>query len=43
MKEVRPMEAIINKGKEHIMNTYNRFPIVFEKGSGVYLEDASGK
>ncbi|MDR3238753.1 MAG: aspartate aminotransferase family protein [Clostridiales bacterium] len=30
-------------GMETIMNTYSRFPIVLEKGSGCYVFDAAGK
>ncbi|MDO5344612.1 MAG: aspartate aminotransferase family protein [Lachnospiraceae bacterium] len=26
-----------------VLHTYNRFPVVFEKGEGVYLQDAEGK
>ena len=26
-----------------VLHTYNRFPVVFEKGQGVYLEDLEGK
>ena len=31
------------RGKQVFMNTYNRFPIAFVKGSGVTLTDADGK
>ncbi|MFA0816554.1 MAG: aspartate aminotransferase family protein [Anaerofustis sp.] len=31
------------RGKHVFMNTYNRFPITFVKGDGVYLTDADGK
>lgn len=30
-------------GKKVIMNTYNRFPIVLEKGDGMYVWDENGK
>ncbi len=33
----------IETGKQYFMNTYNRFPVVFEKGEGVYLYDVEGK
>lgn len=33
----------INKGNKYIMGTYARFPIVFEKGEGVYLYDDNNK
>ncbi len=29
--------------EQHVLHTYNRFPVVFEKGEGVYLTDADGK
>ena len=28
---------------EGLIHTYNRFPVVFEKGEGVYLYDDEGK
>lgn len=28
---------------QHVLNTYNRYPIVLEKGEGVYLYDSEGK
>lgn len=31
------------KGKKVVMNTYNRFPIVLEKGDGMYVYDENGK
>jgi len=31
------------QGKETVMNTYNRFPIVLEKGDGMYVYDENGK
>jgi acetylornithine/N-succinyldiaminopimelate aminotransferase len=30
-------------GKKVFLNTYNRFPITFEYGKGVYLYDTEGK
>ena len=27
----------------NVLHTYNRFPVVFEKGEGVYLIDTDGK
>ncbi|MGD1821074.1 MAG: aspartate aminotransferase family protein [Pleomorphochaeta sp.] len=32
----------INKTKEVILNTYSKFPVVFEKGEGNYLIDTDG-
>ncbi|MCD8022293.1 MAG: aspartate aminotransferase family protein [Lachnospiraceae bacterium] len=29
--------------EQHVLHTYNRFPVVFEKGEGVYLTDVDGK
>ncbi len=29
--------------EQHVLHTYNRFPVVFEKGEGVRLFDADGK
>jgi len=36
-------QEIIDISKTCIMNTYNRFPVVFERGEGVYLWDKEGK
>lgn len=33
----------MNRAEQVIMKTYNRFPVVFEKGKGVYLYDTEGK
>ncbi|WP_058485518.1 aspartate aminotransferase family protein [Defluviitalea phaphyphila] len=33
----------IERGKNVIMNTYNRFPITLSDGEGVYLKDIDGK
>ena len=30
-------------GEKYILHTYNRYPVVFEKGEGVYLYDVEGK
>lgn len=37
------MQELVDMGKEYVMNTYNRFPYVFEKGEGAYLYDSNGK
>ena len=29
--------------EQYVLHTYNRFPVVFEKGEGVWLEDVEGK
>ena len=36
------MSEWIERGKKVIMNTYSQFPIVIEKGDGVYLWDSDG-
>ncbi|MHA1727528.1 MAG: aspartate aminotransferase family protein [Promethearchaeota archaeon] len=36
-------EEWIKRGKKVIMNTYSQFPVVLEKGNGVYVWDADGK
>jgi len=35
--------SVLEQGKKTIMNTYNRFPIVLEKGDGMYVYDENGK
>jgi len=37
------MNEWIERGSKVIMNTYSQFPIVIEKGNGVYLWDSKGK
>ncbi|MCC8138545.1 MAG: aspartate aminotransferase family protein [Clostridiales bacterium] len=34
---------IMEKTEQYVLHTYNRFPVVFEKGEGVYLTDVDGK
>ena len=36
------MNSFEEKSK-YIMNTYNRFPIILEKGDGMYVYDENGK
>ena len=36
-------EAWILQGEETLYKTYNRFPVVFERGEGLYLYDTDGK
>lgn len=36
-------EQYINEAEEVILHTYNRFPVVFEKGDGCYLYGVDGK
>ncbi|MDY6352159.1 MAG: acetylornithine/succinylornithine family transaminase [Lachnospiraceae bacterium] len=33
----------MNKAEQHLIHVYNRFPVVFERGEGVYLYDTNGK
>lgn len=35
--------AYIKETEEHLLHTYNRFPIVLERGEGVYLYDTDGR
>lgn len=37
------MQTIISQGEEYILKTYNRFPVVLDRGDGVYLYDTEGK
>jgi predicted acetylornithine/succinylornithine family transaminase len=37
------MNGIIERGKKYLMNTYGRYPIVLERGEGMYVWDAEGK
>ena len=37
------MQKYMKQGEDYLLKTYNRFPVVFEKGDGVYLEDLNGK
>lgn len=37
------MNEMIELGEKYLLNTYNRFPVVFEKGKGVRLYDTDGK
>lgn len=36
-------DAYRNKAEEHLVHTYNRYPVVLERGEGVYLYDTEGK
>lgn len=36
-------EALISQGEDIFYKTYNRFPVVFERGRGVYLYDVDGE
>lgn len=37
------MNDYMEMGEQYILHTYNRYPVVFEKGDGVYLYDVNGK
>jgi acetylornithine/N-succinyldiaminopimelate aminotransferase len=37
------MESWIERGKKVLMNVYNQFPIVLERGKGVFVWDIDGK
>ncbi len=37
------MNDYMEMGEKYILHTYNRYPVVFEKGDGVYLYDVDGK
>lgn len=37
------MQEYIEQAERDLLHTYNRYPVVFEKGDGVYLYDKEGK
>lgn len=37
------MEHTVERAENHLLHTYNRYPIVFDHGKGVRLYDADGK
>ena len=37
------MQTVMDRGEEYLLKTYNRFPVVFERGEGVYLYDSNEK
>jgi len=37
------MKELVLEAEETILHTYNRYPVVFDKGDGVYLYDVEGK
>ena len=39
----RKMNSIMEQGEKYLLKTYNRFPVVFERGEGVCLYDTDGK
>ena len=36
-------EEIIKQAEQHLFHVYNRFPVVFDHGEGMYLYDTDGK
>lgn len=40
---MKKMHDIMEAAEEVILHTYNRFPVVLDRGDGVYLQDAEGK
>ena len=36
-------QAIMDETEQYVLHTYNRFPVVFERGEGVRLYDTEGK
>ena len=36
-------ETLMKRAEEAVLHTYNRYPLVLEKGEGVYLYDTEGK
>ncbi len=40
---MKPMNDYMEAAEAHVLHTYNRFPIILEKGDGVYLYDTDGK
>ncbi|MQN01611.1 MAG: aspartate aminotransferase family protein [bacterium LCO1.1] len=36
-------DKFIKKADKHLIHVYNRFPVIFKKGKGVYLYDTEGK
>lgn len=37
------MQDYMEQSEQYVLHTYNRFPVVLEKGEGVYLYDTDGK
>ena len=40
---MKKMHDYMEQSEHYVLHTYNRFPIVLEKGEGVYLYDTQGK
>lgn len=41
--EHRDKKTYIAEAEQELLHTYNRFPVVFERGEGVYLYDTDGR
>ena len=37
------MNEYMAMGEQYLLHTYNRYPVVFERGDGVYIYDVNGK
>lgn len=37
------MKEYIEQAEQHLLHTYNRYPVIWERGEGVYLYDLEGK
>lgn len=42
MNKIMNQENYMNQAEEELLHTYNRFPVVLDKGEGVYLYDTDG-
>src|SRR5215467_4440468 len=36
-------EQIVDRERRHLLQTYNRYPVAFARGKGVFLFDVDGK
>jgi len=43
MKETQAVHDVVELEKQYLLGTYARFPVVFAKGKGVFVEDVNGK
>ena len=43
VKEVETVNDVVELEKQYLLGTYARFPVVFAKGKGVFVEDVNGK
>ena len=40
---MKKMNEYMDEAEQVVLHTYNRFPVVLDKGEGVYLTDTEGK